>query len=129
MRYSTGCPTGPNAVVKIGVASLHQLDVVVKVCTTLRLAAVHEAGPKFIQLSALLLFSAMTRSRHREQWDRLWEITMGALNRTIFSFVVGLAALALLNVMWALSFPLITWKISVWLSTVPFKRQEEERQV
>ena len=55
---------------------------------------------------------------------------MGALNRTIFSFVVGLGALALLNVMWTLSFPLITWKISIWLSTViPLKRKEEGRQV
>ena len=69
----------------------------------------------------------LARSRRSEQWDRLWEITMGALNRTIFSFVVGLAALALLTVMWTLSFPLITWKISIWLSTViPLRKKEEE---
>lgn len=47
--------------------------------------------------------------------DKWWETTTGALHRTIFASVVGLGALALSLVLWAASFPLVTWKLSSWL--------------
>lgn len=47
----------------------------------------------------------------------------------IFAFVVGLGALALSTMVWTLSFPVVAWKLSVWLApetTAPTKGEVTE---
>lgn len=60
------------------------------------------------------------RTRGSQRWDRLWEIMTGAMHRTIFALVVGLAALTVSICLWALSLPLVAWKLSQWLSASTF---------
>lgn len=40
--------------------------------------------------------------------------------------MVGLGALALSTVLWVISFPLVAWKLSLWLSRRTARKQEEE---
>eukprot|EP00903_Cladosiphon_okamuranus_P021895 g20127.t2 len=57
-----------------------------------------------------------TSDNEDNQWDRWWTITIGAFHRLIFAVVVGLGALALSTVLWVLSFPLVAWRLSLWLA-------------
>ncbi len=75
-----------------------------------------------------LLPSAVASPRSKgahDRWSRWWGTTTGALHRLIFAVVVGLGALAVSTVLWVVSFPLVAWKLSLWLPR-RFARKHEE---